>query len=144
MAFLLKQMLVNNGRMKVDKLRLVNYILQVKLSYKLLNRCLAMNVLLSKIEIIPSPACSFCGEADESLEHIFVTCHYIKKFWAEVIKWVSNLGIEIQPLSDKDIMLGIMSCKRGLFVNHILLIAKKYIYSCRCNKTNPPHCSVKR
>ena len=32
MAFLLKQTLVNNSRMKVDKLRLVNYILQVKLS----------------------------------------------------------------------------------------------------------------
>ena len=24
-----------------------------------------------------------------------------------------------------------------LFVNHILLIAKKYVYSCRCNKTKP-------
>ena len=104
--------------------------------YKLPNRCLATNVLCSKIGIIPSPACSFCGEADESLEHIFVTCHYTKKFWAEVIKWVGNLGIEIQPLSDKDIMFG-MSCKRDLFVNHILLIAKKYIYSCRCNKTKP-------
>ena len=93
--------------------------------YKLLNRCLATNVLLSKIGIISSPACSFCGGADESLEHIFVTCHYTKKFWAEVIKWVGNLGIEIEPLSDRDIMFGIMSCKRDLFVNHILFIAKK-------------------
>ena len=33
MAFLLKQTLVNNSRMKVDKLQLVNYILQVKLSF---------------------------------------------------------------------------------------------------------------
>ena len=89
--------------------------------YKLLNRCLATNVLLSKIGIISSRACSFCGEADESLEHIFVTCHYTKKFWAEVIKWVGNLGIEIEPLSNRDIMFGIMSCKRD--------------YSCRCNKT---------
>ena len=40
--------------------------------YKLLNRCLASNVLLSKIGIIPSSACSFCGEADESLEHLFL------------------------------------------------------------------------
>ena len=105
--------------------------------YKLLNRCLATNVLLSKIGIIPSPACTFCGEADESLEHIFVTCHYTKKFWAEVIKWMGNLDIEIEPLSNKDIIFGIMDGKRDLFVNHILLIAKKYIYSCRCNKTKP-------
>ena len=33
LAFLLMQTLVNNSRMKVDKLRLVNYILQVKLSF---------------------------------------------------------------------------------------------------------------
>ena len=93
--------------------------------YKLLNRCLATNVLLSKIGIIPSSACSFCGEADESLEHLFVTCHYTKKFWAEVIKWMGNLDIKIKPLSNKDIMFGIMDCNRDLFVNHILLIAKK-------------------
>ena len=105
--------------------------------YKLLNRCLATNVLLSKIGIIPSSACSFCGEADESLEHLFVTCHYTKKFWAEVIKWMGNQDIEIEPLSNKDIMFGIMDCNRDVFVNHILLIAKKYIYSCRCNKTKP-------
>ena len=105
--------------------------------YKLLNRCLATNVLLSKIGIIPSSACSFCGEADESLEHHFVTCHYTKKFWAEVIKWMGNQDIEIEPLSNKDIMFGIMDCNRDVFVNHILLIAKKYIYSCRCNKTKP-------
>ena len=76
--------------------------------YILLNRCLATKVLLSKIGIIRSPACTFCGEADKSLEHIFVNCHYTKKFWAEVIKWMANLDTEIEPLSNKDIMLGIM------------------------------------
>ena len=48
---------------------------------------------------------------------------------------MGNQDIEIEPLSNKDIMFGIMDCNRDLFVNHILLIAKKYIYSCRCNKT---------
>ena len=80
----------------------------------------------------------FVAETGESLEHLFVTCHYTKKFWAEVIKWMGNLDIEIEPLSNKDIMFGTMDCNRDLFVNHILLIAKKYIYSCRCNKTKPP------
>jgi len=92
---------------------------------KLLNRCLATNVLLSKIGIIPSPACSFCGEADKSLEHLFVTCHYTKKFWVEVIKWMGNLDIAIEPLSNKDIMFGVMDCSRDFFANHILFIAKK-------------------
>ena len=79
------------------------------------------------------PPCSFCGEADESLEHCFVTCHYTKKFWTEVIKWMGNQDIEIEPNSNKDIMFGIVD--RDLFVKNILLIAKIFINSCRCNKT---------
>ena len=104
--------------------------------YKLLNRCLATNVLLSKVGIISSPLCSFCGEVDESLEHIFITCHYTKKFWAEVIKWMGHQNIQIKSLCHKDIMFG-MTDEEDWFVNHILLIAKKFIYSCRCNKVKP-------
>ena len=38
--------------------------------YKLLNRCLVTNsFLFSKICIIPSPACPFCGNMSESLEN---------------------------------------------------------------------------
>ena len=41
------------------------------------------------------------------------------------------------PLSNKDIMFAIMNSKEYLFVNHILLMAKKCIYSSRCNKMKP-------
>ena len=34
-------------------------------------------------------------------------------------------------------MFGIPNCEDGLFVNHVLLIAKQYLYSCHCNKTSP-------
>ena len=105
--------------------------------YKLLNRCLASNAFLCKIGILSSPACSLCGEADESLEHLFVTCHYSVNFWGEVIKWISSLDIQIVSLCCKDIIFGITDSKEELFVNHILLIAKKYIYSCKCNKVKP-------
>ena len=66
--------------------------------YKLLNRCLATNVFLSKISIVASPLCSFCGVMDESLEHIFVSCHYTEKFWAEVIKWLGDHDVRIELL----------------------------------------------
>ena len=104
--------------------------------YKLLNRCLATNVLLSKVGLTSSPACSFCGKADESLEHIFSTCHYTERFWGEVIKWMGQQNIQIKSFSLKDIMLGITD-EEDLFINHILLIAKKHIYWCRCIKVIP-------
>ena len=66
-----------------------------------------------------------------------MSCHYSKNFWAEVIKWLENLDIKIKQLSDKDIMVGILKCEDELFVNHILLVAKQYLYSCRQSKSLP-------
>ena len=105
--------------------------------YKLLNRCLITNSFLNKIGIFPSPACSFCGEMNESLEHFFISCRYTKDFWAEVIKWCNNQGVKIKHLSEKDIMFGILRCEDELLINHILIIAKQYLYSCRQNKSLP-------
>ena len=34
----------------------------------------------------------------------------------KIIKWLGNLDIENEPLFDKDIMFGITSCERDLFV----------------------------
>ena len=62
---------------------------------------------------------AFCGETDESLEHLFVSCHYTREFWAEDIKWFSDFNTNINALSDKSIMLGILDCEDYLFVNHI-------------------------
>ena len=72
-------------------------------------RCIAANAFLCKIGISSSPACSFCGETDESLKHLFVSSHYTREFWAEVIKWSSDFNINIDQLSDKSIMLGILN-----------------------------------
>ena len=49
------------------------------------------NDFLNKIGVLPSPASSFCGKENESLEHILISFHYAKDFWAEVIKWLCNL-----------------------------------------------------
>ena len=37
----------------------------------------------------------------------------------------------------KDILFGIIGCEDEIFVNHILLLAKQYLYSCRQNKYPP-------
>ena len=95
------------------------------------------NAFLCKIGIIPSPACSLCGESDESLEHLFLSCHYSNNFWAEVIKWLEDRKVKIEHFLNKDILFGIFGCEDEIFVNHILLLAKQYLYSCRQNKYSP-------
>ena len=105
--------------------------------YKLLNRYLVTNVFLNKIGVLPSPACSFCGKEDESLEHILISCNYAKEFWAEVIKWLCNLKVNINNLNNREILFGMSNCEDEIFINHVLLVAKQYLYSCRCKSTFP-------
>ena len=86
-----------------------------------------------KVGHASTPACSFCGDMDESLEHLITSCHYSN----EVIKWFDKQGIKIAHLSDKDIMFGILRCDDELFVNHVLLVAKQYLYYCRQKSSLP-------
>ena len=104
---------------------------------KLLNKYLVTNDFLYKIGVVHSSTCSFCGDENESLEHILISCNYAKEFWAEVIKWLVNLKIIISNLSKREIILGKPKCDDELFVNQVLLIAKQYLYSCRWNNTFP-------
>ena len=90
-----------------------------------------------RIGVVSSPVCSFCEKESESLEHIFIHCNYTEEFWAEVIKWLRSLNVNINRLNNKEIMLGMPNCEDELFVNHVLLIAKQYLYFCRCRKTSP-------
>ena len=98
--------------------RVPSYTKLREFQYKVLNKCLTTNVFLHKIGIYPSPACSFCEDVDETLEHILVYCNYSESFWTEVIKWLGDQGVPIQRLSLKDIF-GMFSCDDELYVNHI-------------------------
>jgi len=62
---------------------------------------------------------------------------YSKNFGAEVIKWFDKQGIKISNLSDKDIIFGIVRCSDELFVNHVQLVSKQYIYYCRQKRSLP-------
>ena len=80
---------------------------RVNFSTNVLNRCLVTNAFLFKVGLASTPACSFCGDMDESLEHLITSCHYSKNFWAQVIKWFDKQGIKITHLSDKDIIVAV-------------------------------------
>ena len=59
-----------------------------------------------------------------------------------MIKWLDKQGIEIAHLSDKDVMLGIIRCDDELFVNHVLLVAKQYLYYSGREKSSLPSIRV--
>ena len=106
--------------------------------YKILNRYLVANTILKKIGKIDSSLCTFCGTLDESLEHLFVTCHFTTLLWKELIAWCNGRQIKVESLSGVNIIFGDWQRKDCFFLlNHIILIAKQYIYSCRSNNLKP-------
>ena len=48
---------------------------------------------------------------NDSKKHLFLSCHYTKNFWSEVIKWLVDHKVKIENLSDKDILFGIIGCE---------------------------------
>ena len=95
---------------------------------------LVTNTFLKKIGKIDSSLCTFCGMLDESLEHLFLTCHFTTLLWKELIAWCSRRQIKVESLSAANIIFGDWQRKDCfLLLNHIILIAKQYIYYCRSN-----------
>ena len=97
--------------------------------FRLLNKCLVTNVFLNNIGVSPSPACSLCGKENESLEHILISCNYTREFWAEVIKWLCNLKVNINNPNNREILFGMSNCEDKIFVNHVLLIKMCFFLS---------------
>ena len=106
--------------------------------YKILNRYLVTNSFLCKIGLITSPLCTFCEQENESLEHLFITCSYTTSFWLDFICWCKKINIDLDKLSNTDILLGIWQRKEDfLLLNHLVILAKQYIYDCRQKGIHP-------
>ena len=95
--------------------------------YKILNRILFTNAKFSKLKLVESPLCSFCGKDEETPEHLFVFCQSSRAFWKEISSWLRECGIDTLPdLTDHvNIMFGLFDAKSHfMLLNHIVLIAK--------------------
>ena len=69
----------------------------------------------------------------ESLEHFFVTCHFTTLLWKELIAWCNGRQIKVESLSAVNIIFGDWQRKDCFLLNHIILMAKWYIYNvCVC------------
>ena len=53
-----------------------------------------------------------------------------------LIQGLDDHKVKIENLLDKYILFGIIRCEDEIFVNHILLLAKQYLYSCRQDRSN--------
>ena len=61
-----------------------------------------------------------------------------KTFWESFSSWLGECKINSHPFTIMDIFFGAFNTKDDLIMlNHLILIAKHYIYKCKLNLVNP-------
>ena len=102
--------------------------------YKILNNALFFNKTLFKFGVIESPACSFCGQVDESQIHFFCQCSVTVELWKKLQRWLTS-SIVLPDLTLENALLGYMPIisdngTTAKMVNHILLILREVYMKC--------------
>lgn len=61
------------------------------------------------MNLVPSlaPLCTFCGDHEETLEHLVISCTHTKNIWLSVIFWFNSYNMKIDELDDITILFGI-------------------------------------
>ena len=119
--------------------------------YKILNNALFLNKRLFKFGVIESPACSFCGQVDESPIHFFGQCSMTVELWKKLQRTV-ELWKKLQRWLTPSFVLPALTLENALLgympiisdngttaelLNHILLIFKRSLCEMRSRKVAP-------
>ena len=80
------------------------------------------------------PLCTFCKKEDETLEHLFIDCSYIRPLWIELERLISH------KFSTQEKIFGCynnINDKHFDVISHCSLLLKYYVHICRLNKQPP-------
>ena len=85
-------------------------------------------------KVINSSTCSYCDEVDDLL-HYFVKCGSVIFFWKQLELWWNRVSTVNVILTPKHIIIFGIYYDSEYFssVNHVILLAKWYIYNCKRN-----------
>ena len=105
--------------------------------YKTLHDIVFTRSKLFKAKLVSSDLCYLCSKTKQDLKHMLVLCPVVSKFWKIFLEWYeTHTAIKLE-LSAAKILYGIID-KDHLcnLTNHLLLIAKYYIYIYCCSSIN--------
>lgn len=103
--------------------------------FRFIHRILPTNEFLYKIGKTESDKCSFCKKTTETMKHLMWDCNIVSSFWDNTIQWFIGLNINTD-ITYFDICLGSSKTEHTIFINMIILLAKRYIYRCRVQELN--------
>ena len=110
------------------------------LQFRILHRILPTKRYLFLRNVVDSQNCTFCGAHVENIDHLIWECVHVQKFWndlnvvlKEKCSHCDNLTFT-KPLILFGISHNIITDK---IIDFIILLAKRYIYSCKWNGSIP-------
>ena len=107
---------------------------------RLIHRILPTKKYLVQCNLTDDPSCSFCGNTDETLSHLFWNCTHVQKFWEDMINLLHDKCVHCARLLLKEelILFGTANnIKTDRPLNFIILFAKFYIYKCKFDNSKP-------
>lgn len=104
---------------------------QITINHKIM----ITNKFLFQINLANSPNCSFCGNYEETIEHLLWRCPKTQLFIQEMLNNFKEMSIELD-LKEETFILGNFSKPTSKIVQFLILIAKYFISMCR--NTNQP------
>ena len=105
--------------------------------YKLLHRTLYFNKALFKMNIADTNKCTFCNDFDETIAHLMFQCTHSLSFWSDVVDWLKEFKIYLGILNEFNVLFGLFNFNHFKLINHVVLIGKQTIYTCRAKKVKP-------
>lgn len=109
---------------------------ETKLQYfqfRFLHRILGTNVLRHRMKLTHSPSCTFCGEHNETIEHLFWDCRLTSSFLLDVEQIM--LGQQFF-FSKEDFFFGYKFLPRHPY-NFLIFYMKYYIFAKKLNESIP-------
>ena len=99
--------------------------------YKILHDIVFTKEKFFRANIANSDLCYLCLETKQDLKHMLVSCQFVSEFWEAFLYWYKShvsVGLELSTIN---ILYGIIGNNHlNKLTNHLLLLAKYYIYCC--------------
>ena len=89
------------------------------------------------MNIVHTSKCTFCNDCDETMSHLMFHCTHSLSFWKEVVDWLKVFQIYLDTLNEFSVLFGLFNINHFKLINHIILIGKQAIYTCRTRKIKP-------
>ena len=105
--------------------------------YRVLHNILITNIQLKQWHIKEDDNCTFCASYPETTSHLLLDCQYSIRIWREMFDYIATQSGARIILENAEKILGVRDKPFSCFYNTLCVIAKQYIYACRCKNIKP-------